>query len=129
MARMFALTLAAVALAAASLDAHHSYAVFDREHPVSIEGDIERVVFGNPHVILAVRAADVTYSVEWGNINQMVRTNVASNTLVAGDHVIVTGSAPRDRADHRLSIITDIRRPADGWHWSRWSPPETSPVR
>ena len=58
MPRIVALTLAAVALAAASLDAHHSYAVFDREHPVSIEGDIERVVFGNPHVILAVRAAD-----------------------------------------------------------------------
>ena len=129
MPRIVALTLAAVALAAASLDAHHSYAVFDREHPVSIEGDIERVVFGNPHVILAVRAADVTYSVEWGNINQMVRTNVASNTLVAGDHVIVTGSAPRDPADHRLSIITDIRRPSDGWHWSRWSTPQTPPVR
>src|SRR5256885_2373871 len=119
MSRIFALTLAAVALAAASLSAHHSYAVFDREHPVSIEGVVERVVFANPHVILAVRAGDVTYSVEWGNLNQMVRTNVASTTLVAGDRVIVTGSAPRDPADHRLSIITDIRRPSDGWHWSR----------
>ena len=111
MPRVFTLTLAAVVLAAASLNAHHSYAVFDREHLVSIDGVIERVVFGNPHVILAVRAADVTYNVEWGNLNQMIRTNVASTTLVAGDHVIVTGSAPRDPADHRLSIITEICRP------------------
>jgi len=75
-------------------------------------------------------AANVMYSVEWGNINQMVRTNVASNTLIAGDHVVVTGSAPRDPADHRLSIITDIRRPSDGWHWSRtMDQPGTLPIR
>jgi len=122
MPRIFAATLAAVCLAAATASAHHNYAVFDREHPVSIEGDIERVVFGNPHVILAIRAGDTTYSVEWGNLQQMTRWSITKDTLAAGDHVIVTGAVPRDRADHRLSLVTAIRRPADGWNWGRTIP-------
>jgi hypothetical protein len=119
MLRIFAVTLATASLASATLLAHHSYALFDREHPVSIEGDIERVVFANPHVILTVRSGETTYSVEWGNLRQMDAWRIAKDTVAAGDHVIVTGSAPRDTADRRLSLITGIRRPADGWNWSR----------
>ena len=122
MFRTLTLTVAAMCLAAGTVNAHHSYAVFDREHPVSIEGDLERVVFGNPHVILALRAGDKTYSVEWGNISQMNRWNIAKDTLTAGDHVVVTGAVPRDPADHRLSLVSEITRPADGWNWSRTIP-------
>jgi hypothetical protein len=118
MARILSATIAAVCLAAATLNAHHSYAAFDREHPVSIEGDIERVVFANPHVTLMLHSGETTYSVEWGNLRQMDRWNIAKETLAAGDHIIVTGSVTYDRADHRLSIVKGIRRPADGWSWS-----------
>ena len=36
---------AALALSAATLSAHHSYAAFDREHPVIVEGTIGRILF------------------------------------------------------------------------------------
>jgi hypothetical protein len=99
--------------------AHHSYAAFDREHPMSIEGEITQLVYGNPHVVIAVRATDATYSVEWGNLRQMNQWNVAKDTLAVGDHIVVTASATHERTDHRLSLVNAIRRPADGWAWTR----------
>ena len=113
-------TLAAIALATATLSAHHSYAAFDREHPVSIEGEISRVLYANPHVVMTVRAADGDYTVEWLSFTQLARWRDPKTTsLNVGDHVIVTARATKDRSEHRLSLVTDIRRPADGWSWSR----------
>jgi hypothetical protein len=119
MSRVIALTLAAVGLAASTLSAHHSYALFDREHPVSVEGEIERVVFANPHVIVSMRTGEASYSVEWGNLNQMVRWNITKDTLHVGDHIVVTAAPTHDPADRRLSLVTEMRRPVDGWRWSR----------
>jgi len=119
MVKRIALTVAALLAVAVSARAHHSYAAFDREHPVAIEGDIERMIFANPHVTFALRSGETTYSVEWGNLNQMNRYGVTSTTLAPGDHVIVTGSITFDKADHRLSIVKEIRRPSDGWIWGR----------
>ena len=123
MTRTLAVTLVAIGLGISSatvLDAHHSYAAFDREHPVSIEGEITQVVFANPHVVLTVRAADADYTVEWLSMFQLTgRYHVQKDTLAAGDHVVVTARATRDPSEHRLSIVTDVRRPSDGWSWSR----------
>lgn len=113
------LVVACAVLGAATVSAHHSYGAFDREHPVSIEGDVTRVTFANPHVIIAVQTTHTEYSVEWLSLYQLRRWNVSKDDLQVGDHVVVTGSIPRDRTDHRLSIVTDIRRPSDGWSWTR----------
>ena len=120
MARILGVTLGALALTAATVSAHHSYAAFDRDHPVSIEGDISRVLYANPHVVMTVKAADGDYTVEWLSLTQLNRSPEAKATsLSVGDHVIVTARATWDRSEHRLSLVTDIRRPADGWAWSR----------
>jgi hypothetical protein len=120
MSRILALTLVATCLGAATLSAHHSYAAFDREHPVSIEGDVARVLYANPHVVMTVRTADGDYTVEWLSFSQLSRSPEAKATsLVVGDHVIVTARATWDRSEHRLSLVTDIRRTSDGWSWSR----------
>jgi uncharacterized protein DUF6152 len=119
MVRKIALVFAAVVLSAAALDAHHSYAAFDREHPVSVEGDIESLLFVNPHVVFSLKAADGTYKVEWGALNQMVRWNITRDTLHVGDRVVVTAAPTHDPSERRLSIVTEIRRPGDGWRWAR----------
>jgi len=120
MARTLALTFAAIVLTAATISAHHSYAAFDRDHPVSIEGEISRVLYANPHVVMTVKAADGEYTVEWLSFTQLARWHDAKITsLSVGDHVLVTARATKDRSEHRLSLVTDIRRPADGWSWSR----------
>jgi Family of unknown function (DUF6152) len=120
MSRSYAAALAIFCLSATTLSAHHSYAAFDRDHPVSIEGEISRVLYANPHVVVTVRAADGDYTVEWLSFTQLTRSPEAKATsLNVGDHVIVTARATKDRSEHRLSLVTDIRRPADGWSWSR----------
>jgi len=119
MSRTIAIASLAVLLVAATLEAHHSYASFDREHPVSVEGDVETLLFANPHVVVGLRTNDGSYKVEWGPLNQMMRWNITKDTLHVGDHLIVTAAPTHDPADRRLSLVTAIRRPADGWHWSR----------
>jgi hypothetical protein len=119
MSRLVALTSAAVLLAAVTVGAHHSYAAFDREHPVSVEGDIETMLFVNPHVVVGLKTTEGSYRVEWGALNQMMRWNITRDTLHVGDHVIVTAAPTHDPAERRLSLVSEIRRPADGWRWSR----------
>ena len=126
MIRRLLIGLVIAILAGASLNAHHSYAMYDREHPVTIEGDIERVAYENPHTILTVRTTDAVYTLEWGALFQLQRWNVPSDALKAGDHVIVTGSALRDRSQHQLSLLREIRRPSDGWRWAR--DPQNTPA-
>ena len=110
-------------LSASPLSAHHSYASFDREHPVTIEGTIGRVVFANPHVVLAVQTADKLYNVEWGNLGQMNHWAVTKDTLNVGDHVRVTGSKTFDPADNRFSIVLKVERVSDGRSWGRQATP------
>jgi hypothetical protein len=119
MGRLLFVGLVVAILVPGSLDAHHGYAAYDREHPVSIEGDVEQIVYGNPHTMLTVLVTDAEYTIEWGSMAQLRWWRVATGALKAGDHVIVTGKPSRDPAAHRLALLTDIRRPADGWHWSR----------
>jgi hypothetical protein len=120
MSRTLALTVAIAFLAAGTLSAHHGYAAYDREHPVSIEGELTQLLFVNPHVILTVRSGGIDYSVEWLSMYQLSgRYHVAKDTFKVGDHVLITARAKRDETDHTLSLVTDVRRPADGWAWSR----------
>jgi hypothetical protein len=120
MSRALPLTFVAICLTATPAFAHHSYAAFDREHPVTIEGDVAEVVYANPHVVLTIRAADATYTVEWRSLFQLAgRYHVVKDTLAVGDRLVVTARATRDRSEHRLSLVTDVRRPVDGWSWSR----------
>ena len=119
MSRALILTLAAICLTATVASAHHSYAAYDRDHPVSIEGEISQVLYANPHVILTVRTTDAEYTVEWLSLYQVSRWIVSKGKLAVGDHIVLTGCALRDRTERRISLVTDIRRPSDGWTWSR----------
>ena len=120
MSRTPASTIAAALLAAATVSAHHGYAAYDREHPVSIEGELTQLVFANPHVVMTVRSGGVDYTVEWLSMYQLTgRFHVEKDTLSVGDHLILTARAMRDQTQHRLSLVTEVRRPADGWAWSR----------
>jgi len=101
--------------------AHHSYADFDREHPVSIEGTLEQVSISNPHAILRVRADDGTmFTMEWASAVQLTRTGFEAGMLAAGDRLVITGAATWNRETHRISLLTSIRRPSDGWEWSKF---------
>jgi hypothetical protein len=110
----------AASLAAGSATAHHSYAHYDRCQSVSLEGSIESIAWANPHVLINLKTDDArTYVVEWFNLQQLARAGIPTETLQAGDRVVITGSENRDPSIHTVTLLTQIRRTADSWSWSR----------
>jgi hypothetical protein len=114
---------ALIVIGAASLEAHHSYGDYLGDKIVSVEGDVTQFWFANPHVLLTIKTSNlVSYATEWSNINRLSREGVTNATLKVGDHVIVRGSPKRNPADHTISLVREVRRPADGWYWSSVQP-------
>jgi hypothetical protein len=112
--------LACTAIAGTGAAAHHSYAEYDREHPMSIEGTLEQLTIGNPHSMLVVRTDEgALFTAEWGNVSLLQRTGFVAGMLAVGDRVVVTGCPTWNRETRRMSLLREIRRPTDGWQWSR----------
>lgn len=86
--------LLALALAspAAGVLAHHSFAMFDREHPTTLVGTVKDFQWTNPHVWIQVVTVDPAgVSQEWGvectSVNFMRRQGWDRTSLKAGDKV------------------------------------------
>lgn len=118
--------LAALALGAAASSAalaHHSYTQYDRCRSITLEGAIERVLWANPHVVVTLGLDDGrTYRVEWFDPRRLAREGVHDGALETGQRIAVTGSTNRDPALEIMTLITEVRRASDGWHWSRPAP-------
>jgi hypothetical protein len=116
-----------VALASGAASAHHSYTQYDRCKPTSIEGEIESIVWTNPHVLLNVRTTEAgAYRVEWWDLLRLERNGFPKGVLQAGDRVVITGSVNRDPTVKIITLLTEVRRPSDGWSWARpQGPPST----
>jgi hypothetical protein len=142
MTRHAATTLAGaflVCMSAFPVDAHHSYALFfDLCQSLNVEGRVDTVQWKDPHVFIALTLDDGTvYRAEWTSPRGLSRTAVASDTVKAGDRIVVTGSPWKDRAlmapatralvsdppPKVVSALTQVRRASDGWSWTRESPP------
>ena len=99
--------------------AHHSYADFFRDQKVPVEGVLEQLTLGNPHAIVVVRTDEgQTFTAEWGNALQLQRSGFKAGMLAVGDRIVVTGSPSRDPKTGRMALVTEIRRPRDGWQWT-----------
>ena len=100
--------------------AHHSDARFDRCHPVILTGEIDRVLWRNPHVELVLLSSEgPAYTVIWLNLQQLKRENVEPNALRVGDRIEVTGAKQPEDNSRVIALVTAIRRSSDGWSWSR----------
>jgi len=95
MASMTATTLSALAALAACtgpVDAHHSFASFDRTKQVTLQGTIKEFQWTNPHawiqiVITDEQGREVEWGAECGSPNMMARTGWKKTTLAPGDRV------------------------------------------
>jgi hypothetical protein len=120
MRRPLLAALASSLVFAAVASAHHSYGAYFEDRTVSIEGTVESIRFANPHVTFNLRTdAGEVYTAEWQNLVQLRHGNVGPTTLNAGDRVVVVASPPRDPSSRKITLIREIRRPADGWLWRR----------
>jgi Family of unknown function (DUF6152) len=84
-----------MSVAAQSVLAHHSYAMFDQQTNVTIEGTVKEVKWTNPHIWIQVLVKDVSsdaeveWSIEGGSPNILTRGGWTRNALKAGDKVEV----------------------------------------
>jgi hypothetical protein len=97
--------------------AHHSYAEFT-DQIVSVEGTLERVMFGNPHVTLTMRTKDSgVYTAIWDAAYTLQRRGVKPTDLKVGDVIVVSATPARDIKVRELARINQVRRLSDGWRW------------
>jgi len=94
MGRRLAMLLAtgALTLLAGPSLGHHSFAMFDKEHQVDLEGVVQEFRFVNPHafIYLAVKQDDgstVTWTLEGQSPGLLVRDGWTSKTLKVGDEL------------------------------------------
>jgi len=94
MVRPLAMLLAtgALALTAGTTLAHHSFAMFDRDNQVDLEGVVQEFRFANPHtfIYLAVKQDDgstVIWSLEGQSPSTLVRDGWTNKTLKPGDEI------------------------------------------
>ena len=81
---------------AASVEAHHSTAIYDSDNPIELAGTVVEWQFVNPHVFILLEVADPAtgdkkvWSLEGGNTAGLFRRGWTPNTLKAGDKIMVT---------------------------------------
>lgn len=116
------IAIALVLIAVGGATAHHSFtATYDTEKSVDMEGVVQELLWRNPHSFLRidVKGSDGAvkrWSLEWGSISQLSKSEVTRTTLKIGDVVKVSGQPARDPSSMRI-LLQAIERPVDGFVW------------
>lgn len=81
--------------------AHHSFAIYDSAHQITIEGTVKEFQWTNPHVWIHVmvkndQGAEEEWNVECTSVNFLERRGWSKRTFKAGDKVSITLSPLRD---------------------------------
>jgi len=94
-ARLASLVAAALMVAGSPAPAHHSFTIFDTQHPLELTGTVQQFRFASPHtlILLEVKGRDgknTTWTLEGASPSILVRDGWSSRSLKAGDEVQVT---------------------------------------
>jgi hypothetical protein len=83
-----------IAIIAASASAHHSFAMFDNQKEMTLEGTIKEFQWTNPHTWTQVMVKDasgkeVEWSIEGGSPNSLSRNGWKRTSIRPGDKAVV----------------------------------------
>ncbi len=89
--------------------AHHSFAMFDQDHPMELQGTVQEFKFTSPHtfVLLEVKGSDgssTVWNLEGASPSALVREGWSGKTLKPGDELKMT--------------VDPLRSGAPGGSWS-----------
>jgi hypothetical protein len=106
-----ALTVSAATFAAAgAAQAHHSFAMFDQEHPIEIAGTVVEFRYTNPHsyILLTVKEPgsedNTVWTLEGPSPSLLSHKGITAKTINPGDQLVLT--------------IDPLRTGAPGGMWS-----------
>ncbi len=76
-----------------AVSAHHSFAMFDAEHPIEIAGTVKEFRFVSPHTVLVVTVkgkdgSEKDWIFEGGAPGMLVRDGFGSKALKPGDEIV-----------------------------------------
>lgn len=103
-------------LAAAPVDAHHSFAAeFDYDLTGTIEGEVVEVLYVNPHAryfvsVVGEDGQEEIWDTQTRSISALTRVGWTRDLIKVGDRVVLEGNFGRDGA--RKLWIREIRTPA-----------------
>jgi uncharacterized protein DUF6152 len=96
--RLFLLGVPLAAMVAGSAMAHHSFAMYDRDHTVILSGTVRDYNWTSPHVMIHVlsdrRGGVATWAIEGSSPTVLARGGWTSSLLKPGDKVSI-GVHPR----------------------------------
>ncbi len=79
-----------IAMGGAAL-AHHSFAMFDTEHPMELQGTVQEFKFTSPHTFILLKVkdkdGDTTWNLEGASPSALVRDGWSSKSLKNGDEL------------------------------------------
>ena len=115
--RTLAFVVMLVAGATATSLAHHSTAMFDMAHPVTVTGTVVTFDWANPHSYIHIDVKDASgaierWDVETHSISLLSRKGWTRTSFAAGEVITVTGGPMRD-GKKTMRLLRGTK--ADGW--------------
>jgi hypothetical protein len=94
--------------------AHHSFAMFDTEHPLVLEGTVQEFKFTSPHtfILLQVKGEGgkaMLWNLEGQSPSALVRDGWSSKSLKSGDELKVKVSPLRSGAPGGAWTVKDTK--------------------
>jgi hypothetical protein len=94
--------------------AHHSFAMFDRDKTVEMQGTVKAFQWTNPHSFLDVYVEDpkggapVLWTLEFGSVHNLVNQGWRPKVLTAGDKVLFTLHPAKDGAFYGQALSVTL---------------------
>lgn len=117
--RTLLLAIGAAVASAQPGGAHHVISeVYDIGRTLTVEGEVDRIGYRDPHSFLHLRVAGAgsggrIWSVELEGAAKLHQLGVERGTLKPGDRISVCGNPGRDAGQYRLLMLV-LTRPSDG---------------
>jgi Family of unknown function (DUF6152) len=97
--------------------AHHSFAMFDQTHQVTLKGTVVEFQWTNPHAFIhievpATAGGNETWEIELNSPNNLKRQGWKSNSVKPGDKVTLLANPLRD-TEHKGGLFISVTL-ADG---------------
>jgi hypothetical protein len=113
-ARGYCLSAAMLVACAMPAAAHHSFAMFDREKTVELQGTVKNFQWTNPHSFLDVYVEDlkggapVLWTLEFGAVHNLANQGWRPKTLMPGDKVLFTLHPAKDGAPYGQALTVTL---------------------